>query len=133
MLYKKSYSDLAFPVLSKLYEDGAIDFEDEQICQFVNNHPRLLAEYLEDQYNKNPENLMDEDNSILIEYAIKSCLDGCNDYVTWWNTIKTPEDWKYILTKINDMYGVPIEAKATKLLHHVEEKSYCFCRINEFK
>jgi len=120
---KKSYSDLAFPVLSKLYEDGAIDFEDEQICQFVNNHPRLLAEYLEDQYNKNPENLMDEDNSILIEYAIKSCLDGCNDYVTWWNTIKTPEDWKYILTKINDMYGVPIEAKATKLLHHVEGKS----------
>ena len=66
---------------------------------------------------------MDEDNGILIEYAIKSCLDGCNDYVTWWNTIKTPEDWKYILTKINDMYGVPIEAKATKLLHHVEGKS----------
>lgn len=120
---KKSYSDLAFPVLSKLYEDGAIDFEDEQICQFVNNHPRLLAEYLEDQYNKNPGNLMDEDNGILIEYAIKSCLDGCNDYVTWWNTIKTPEDWKYILTKINDMYGVPIETKVTKLLHHVEGKS----------
>lgn len=120
---KKSYKDLAFPVLSKLYEDGAIDFEDEQIGKFVNNHPRLLAEYLEDKYNKNPQNLMDEDNGILIEYAIKSCLDGCNDYVTWWNTIKTPEDWKYILTKINDIYGFPIEAKAAKLLHHVEGKS----------
>lgn len=120
---KKSYIDLAFPVLSKLYEDGAIDFEDKQICQFVNNHPRLLAEYLEDEYNKNPESLMDEDNGILIEYAIKSCLDGCNDYITWWNTIKTPKDWKYILKKINDMYGIPIEEKATKLLHHVEGKS----------
>lgn len=120
---KKSYSDLAFPVLSKLYEDGAIDFEDDQICQFVNTHPRLLAEFLEDKYNKNPELVMDEDNGILIEYAIKSCLNGCNDYITWWNTIKTPADWKYILAKINDMYGTPIETNVAKLLHHVEGKS----------
>lgn len=120
---KKSYSDLAFPVLSKLYEDGAIDFEDDNICQFVNTHPRLLAEFLEDKYGKNPEELMDEDNSILIEYAIKGSLNSCNDYTTWWNTIKTSGDWKYVLKKINDMYGTPVESNVTKLLHHVEGKS----------
>lgn len=122
-LNKKSYSDFAFPVLSKLYEDGAIDFEDELIGQFVNTHQRLLAEFLEDKYNKNAESLIDEDNGILIEYAIKSSLNGCNDYITWWNTLKTSEDWKYILSKINDIYGSPLEVNATKLLHHVEGKS----------
>lgn len=122
-LNKKSYRDLALPVLSKLYEDGAIDFEDELISQFVNTNPRLLAEFLEDKYSQNPGFLIDEDNDILIEYAIKSSISGCNDYVTWWNTLTTAADWKVILIKINEIYGRPIEANVAKLLHHVEGKS----------
>lgn len=122
-LDKNSYKDLAFPVLAKLYEDGAIDFEDEQIGQFIKKHSRLLAVYLEDRYAQDSEYLLDEENSLLIEYAIKGTIAGSNDFTTWWNTLSSSVDWKCILTKTAEIYGLPLETNATKLLHHVYGKS----------
>lgn len=122
-LDKNSYKDLAFPVLTKLYADGAIDFEDELVSQFVKNHSRLLAVYLEDRYAQDPEYLFDAENGLLIEYAIEGTVSGCNDFTTWWNTLTSPDDWKWILSKMVEIYGLPLEANATKLLHHVYGKS----------
>lgn len=122
-LDKKSYCDVAFPVLTKLYADGAIDFEDELVVNFVNAHSRLLAEFLEDRYTQDTDFIFDEENSLLIEYAIKGTINGCNDFTTWWNVLSNSSDWKYILSKMVEIYGLPIEVNASKLLHHVYGKS----------
>ena len=122
-LNKNSYKNFAFPVLTKLYADGAIDFEDELIGQFIKDHSRLLAVYLEDRYTQDQEYLFDEENGLLIEYAIKGTISGCNDFTTWWNTLSSAADWKRILSKTVEIYGLPLEANASKLLHHVYGKS----------
>ncbi len=118
-LGKNSYKNVAFPVLAKLYSDGAIDLECNLIEQFIQTHNRMLAEYLEDQYTGNAKYIMDSENRSFIEYAIKESLNGVNDYVTWWNSIKSTDDWKYILEVSSEIQDEPVIRTAVKLMHHV--------------
>lgn len=118
-LGKNSYKDIAFPVLAKLYSDGAIDLECNLIEQFIHTHNRMLAEYLEDQYAVNAQYILDSENRLFIEYAIKESLNGVNDYVTWWNSIKSSGDWKCILEITDEIQSEPVIRAAVKLMHHV--------------
>lgn len=120
---KNSYKDIAFPVLAKIYSEGAIDLESELVEKFVLNHNRMLAEYLEDQYTMDSQWINDAENRVFLEYSIKGTVSGNNDYVTWWNSIKLSGDWKYILEVASEMELGSLALISSKLMHHVYGQS----------
>lgn len=120
---KPGYTDVAFPVLAKLYSDSAIDLECDVIAEFISAHGRLLAEYLENQYSESPDYLDDTKNRLLLEYAIKGTISGSDEYVPWWNSISRVSDWKAVLETAAEIIDDSLLKVAVKLLHHVNGSS----------
>lgn len=120
---KPIYTDVAFPVLAKLYADSAIDLESDVIAEFISAHGRLLAEYLENQYSEIPDYLEDTENRLFLEYAIKGTISGSDEYAPWWNSIRRASDWKAVLETAVEIIEDSLLKVSVKLLHHVNGSS----------
>lgn len=120
---KAVYRDLAFPVLASLYSNNAIDLECDLIAKYIDAHSRLLAEYLEEQYSKEPAYLEDVENRVFIEYSIRGAVAGNNEYVALWNEIRSAADWRIILEVSEEIIDDSILNVAVKLMRHVNGSS----------
>lgn len=107
-LEKGSLREYAMPILEKLYEEGAIDFEEGEFAYFVEHNPALLSDFLNEKYQQDPHCKEDEDMAVLFDIAIKQVFHASDDhgrrmFSQIWNNFEQKDEWEWLLNKILDL------------------------------
>ena len=103
-LDKGKYSDLAFPVLVKLYEENAIDLEDSEFQCFIVQNKKYLKRYLVSEYEASPDCLENMERGLLFEIAVQIELKGAGgEFSEVWNRFVEESAWIWIKNKMDSL------------------------------
>ncbi len=122
---KSEYKNFAFPILVRLYENNAIDLEDDEFMCFIKNHPVLLGDYLAEIYNEDLNILENVEKAFLLELAIKLESKNKNKSLltVLWNSILKENDWIWIYNKIFEQKPQNINFAISKFISGITGKA----------
>lgn len=119
----EEHKNVAFEIFERLNEYGKIALDDEELCDYIMQHPKELCDYLVEDYKKNNAFIGERENLFLYECAINNMISTENCFSNLWNNFIREDEWNWLLNQLEKQGECEYVELLGKALYSVKGKA----------